>query len=35
MPNFSPRTRLLAPGAGATFLALLAGPLVHADTGGL
>jgi hypothetical protein len=35
MPNFRPRTRLLVSGAGASFLALLAGPLVHADTGGL
>ncbi len=34
MSNFSPRARLLASGAGAAFLALLASPLVHADTGG-
>ncbi len=34
MANLSPRTRLLASGAGAAFLALLASPLTHADTGG-
>jgi hypothetical protein len=34
MPSLSARTRLLTSGAGAAFLALLASPFVHADTGG-
>jgi hypothetical protein len=32
--NLSPRTQLLAAGAGAAFIGLLASPLADADTGG-